>query len=149
MKPSVTSARRQCFYDTVMLISRIRRSKAEGFPVFNSPKQGFTLLEIMIALAIIGITVTVILQTVNYHAGIMYENTVTTRMYLMAKEKMYELEETQKNSGGTIEDTGFRYENMVLDSGDSRIVRLKTVIRGDHKKVTLIRLAFKKEIANP
>ncbi len=111
--------------------------------------KGFTLLEIMIALAIIGITVTVILHTVNYHAGIMYENTVTTQMYLMAKEKMYELEETQENSSGAIENTGFRYENRVLSSGDSEIVRLKTVIRGDDKKVTLIELAFKKGISNP
>jgi len=117
--------------------------------IFSLQKQGFTLLEIMIALAIIGITVTVILHTVNYHADVMYENTVTTRMYLMAKEKMYELEEIQKDSSGTIENTGFKYENKVLDAGDSGIVRLKTVIRGDDKKVTLTGLAFKKEIPNP
>ncbi len=103
----------------------------------------------MIALAIIGITVTVILQTVNYHAGIMYENTLTTRMYLIAKEKMFELEETQKNSSGKIEKTGFKYENTVSALEDSDIVRLKTVIRGDDKEISLIELAFKKEIPNP
>ena len=37
---------------------------------------GFTLLEVMIALAIIGIALVVILHTVNYHADIMHENVV-------------------------------------------------------------------------
>ena len=71
---------------------------------------GFTLLEIMIALAIIGITVTVILHTVNYHAEIMYENRIKTVMIQTAKENMAKLEMETVSSKGIISASGLRYE---------------------------------------
>lgn len=100
-------------------------------------RKGFTLLEIMIALAIIGITVTVALHTVNYHAGVMLENSLTTIMYQTAKEKIYELENERKNSKGSIEETGLTYENIVFKSKDSGILNLKTIVRGHGREITL------------
>ena len=98
---------------------------------------GFTLLEIMIALAIIGIALTVIIQTVNYHANIMYENTLTTRMFQLAKEKIYEMEMTPQNSGGDIDKTGFKYENTITGIEDFNIIELKTVVKGYGRQVVL------------
>ena len=105
---------------------------------------GFTLLEIMIALAIIGIALTVIIQTVNYHADIMYENTLTTRMFQLAKEKIYEMEMTPQNSGGDIDATGFKYENTITQIEDSDIIKLKTVVKGYGKQVVLNELVVGK-----
>ncbi len=127
---------------------KVQNEKAKALKIFNFRRQGFTLLEIMIALAIIGITVTVILHTVNYHANIMYENTLTTQMYQIAKEKMYDLEKTQKKSRGNIKKSGLAYENIVFKSEDSNIVELKIVIRGYDKEVILNKLVLKKEISN-
>lgn len=106
---------------------------------------GFTLLEVMIALAIIGMTVTVILHTVNYHADIMYENTLSTKMFQIAKEKMVELEMDNTASNGVINTTGISYEKKVSETDDPEIIELRATITGHGKKITLSELVRKKE----
>jgi prepilin-type N-terminal cleavage/methylation domain-containing protein len=106
--------------------------------------RGFTLLEIMIALAIIGTTLTIILHTINYHADVMYENILTTQMYQLAKEKIVELETTLQDSRGTIDNTNFTYENKVFKQEDSDIIELKTTVKGYGKKVVLSEFVIKK-----
>ena len=110
--------------------------------------KGFTLLEVMIALAIIGSALLVIIHTVNYHANIMYENTVTTQIYQLAKEKIHELEKTPQNSMGEISSTGFKYLNSAIRKKDSDIVELTAVVSGRGKQVMLKKLIIKKETPN-
>jgi prepilin-type N-terminal cleavage/methylation domain-containing protein len=107
------------------------------FFILNRSVSGFTLLEIMIALAIIGTTVTVVLHTVNYHADVLFENTITTRMYQMAKEKMYDLEMAPKKSKGKLDAAGFTYENIISQTEYPDIIELKTIVRGHGKEVML------------
>ncbi len=107
--------------------------------------RGFTLLEIMIALAIIGSALLVIIHTVNYHANIMYENTVTTHLYQLAKEKMHELEKMPQNSMGKIGSTGFAYVNRADREKDSLLVELTAVVGGRGKQVMLKKLIIKKD----
>ena len=109
-----------------------------------SSSPGFTLLEIMIALAIIGTALTVILHTVNFHAGIMQDNINTTSMYQYAKEKMQELESSTKNSKGKISNTAFTFENKAIKSEDSPIIELNTTIYSDDRQVTLKQLVTNK-----
>ncbi len=104
---------------------------------------GFTLLEIMIAIAIIGVTLSVILHTVNYHADILYDNIITTQMYQLAKEKMYELEKLPANTKGDL-NVNFTFQNTVSVSEDSNIMELRTVVRGYDRAVTLTELMIKK-----
>lgn len=111
---------------------------------FTASANGFTLLEIMIALAIIGTALTVIVHTVNYHTNIMYENTLTTRMYQIAKEKMNELEMAPGDSSGDIDTTGLSYENTAAPIKDTRLVELKTVIKGHGRQVILNELVINK-----
>lgn len=110
--------------------------------------RGFTLLEIMIALAIIGTALTIIIHTVNYHANIMYENTLTTRMYQLAKEKLYELETSPQGSKGIIGTTGFSYINTAVPQEESNIVMLTTIVSGQGRQVMLNELILKKETFN-
>jgi prepilin-type N-terminal cleavage/methylation domain-containing protein len=105
---------------------------------------GFTLLEIMIALAIIGITLTVVLQSVNFHADIMYENTITTEMYQLAKEKIHELEMNPESSKGKIAGTNYTFKNTALKPEESVIIELKTIVRGNDRQVVLNELVFNK-----
>jgi prepilin-type N-terminal cleavage/methylation domain-containing protein len=105
---------------------------------------GFTLLEIMIALAIIGITLTVVLQSVNFHADIMYENTVTTEMYQIAKEKMHELEMNPQSSKGRITGTNYTFESTALKPEESDIIELTTIVRGNDRQVVLNELVLHK-----
>lgn len=106
-------------------------------------RAGFTLLEIMIAIAIIGVTLSVILHTVNYHAGILYDNIITTKMYQLAKEQMYELEKLPANTKGDL-NVNFTFQNTVSVSEDSNIMELRTVVRGYDRAVTLTELIIKK-----
>ncbi len=109
---------------------------------FSSAREGFTLLEIMIALAIIGSTLSVVLHTVNYHTGIMHENIVTTEMYLLAKEKLHDLKENSVNSKGKIAGTDFTYENVVVKPEESDIITLNTFVFSRDKKVSLLELVL-------
>jgi prepilin-type N-terminal cleavage/methylation domain-containing protein len=110
----------------------------------NRNRSGFTLLEIMIALAIIGIALTVIIHTVNYHATIMYENTLTTRMYQLAKEKIHELEESPQNSTGDIP-KGLKYVSTVSPLEDSNFIVLKILVKGYGREVKLSEIIRKKK----
>lgn len=112
----------------------------------TSSSFGFTLLEMMIALAIIGITLTVILHTVNFHVNIMSENIRTTRMYQLAKEKMNDLESSPVDTKGKIKGTVFTYENIAIHPEDSGMIELKTIIRGPGKTVALKELVVKKAV---
>ena len=111
---------------------------------FSISSSAFTLLEIMIALAIIGTALTIIVHTVNYHTNIMYENTLTTQMFQLAKEKMNELEMAPQDSKGDIGTTGFSYENTVTPVKDTRLVELRTVVKGDARQVVLNELVINK-----
>ena len=103
-------------------------------------RSGFTLLEIMIALAIIGITLVVVIHTVNFHANVLYENTLTTEMYQVAKEKMHELEMNPVKSKGKVEGTGLQYESTVTNVEEMGLIELKTVIYGNGKEIVLSEL---------
>lgn len=111
---------------------------------------GFTFLEIMVALAIVGIAVITILHTVNYHADVVYEHTLTTRMLLMAREKIAEMEINPKNDKGVFPEIDVSYETIVRDIKDSQqtedkgIVELKAIVRGYDKEIELSELVVKK-----
>jgi prepilin-type N-terminal cleavage/methylation domain-containing protein len=106
---------------------------------------GFTLLEIMIALAIIGLTLVTVLHTVNYHSNVSYENIVTTQMVQLAKEKISDMETNQVNSKGNIEGTDLAFENIVSGTDDPGIIELKTVVKGQGKEIVLNELVRKAE----
>ena len=106
---------------------------------------GFTLLEIMIALAIISIALTVVIHTVNYHATIMYENTLLTEMYQFAKEKMKQLEDNPQSSTGNIGTAGMEYVNTASPIKDTDLIELTTVVKGQGKQVVLNSLVLKKQ----
>ena len=107
-------------------------------------RAGFTLLEVMIALAIIGITLVVVLHTVNYHAEIMYQNTITTQMYQMAKEKMFELEKNRTAAKGSL-GPAYTFENRATGLEDSELLELKTTVTGQGKEVSLIELVVEEK----
>jgi prepilin-type N-terminal cleavage/methylation domain-containing protein len=109
----------------------------------------FTLLEIMIALAIIGMTLMTVLHTANYHANLSNENTVVTQMTQLAKEKLYELEKSPSSSSGKIEGTDFTYENVLSETDSPWIIELKTAIKGKGQEVVLNEFVVRKTLQQP
>jgi prepilin-type N-terminal cleavage/methylation domain-containing protein len=105
---------------------------------------GFTLLEVMIALAIISATLIVSLYTINYHADVAYGNTVKTHMIILAKEKLRMLEISREKSKGAIKGTVYSYENDIRKTAFDEIIQLRTVIKNDTMVSTLSKLVLKK-----
>ena len=101
---------------------------------------GFTLLEIMIALAIVGSFLTVIIYTVNYHADVSFKNAETTQMFQLAKEKLTEMETTPEDSNGTFTGTDFSFINTVNEIGEPGIIEIRSVISTDEREITLSEL---------
>jgi len=120
--------------------------KATGHRVDGMKNDGFTLLEVMIALAIIGMTVTVILHTVNYHSDIMYENTLKTTMLQIAKEKMVELEMDNMPLKGIVGPAGITFEKTISQTSTPGISEIKATVTGHGKKITLTELIRNREI---
>ena len=105
---------------------------------------GFSLLEIMIALAIIGAVLTVIIHTTNYQADISFENTVTTRMFQLAKEKLTEMESNPINTKGTFADSGFSFTTTVKDIGEPGIVEIISIVSDNEREIALSELIIRK-----
>lgn len=108
-------------------------------------KKGFTLLEVMIALAIIGATLAVSLYTVNYHAEVANDNALKTQMMFLGKERLGLLDLEREESTGVIEGTDFTYESTIESAGFKEIVKLQTVIKGYNKEFTLRKLTIKQD----
>lgn len=105
---------------------------------------GFTLLEIMIALAIIGSFLTVIIYTVNYHADVSFKNAETTQMFQLAKEKLTEMETNPMDSNGTFAGTDFSFATTVKEIGEPGIIEISSVISTNEREITLSELILKK-----
>lgn len=63
--------------------------------------RGFTLLEVMIALAIMASVVLTLLGSVNYHLGIIAGERESTALTLLARFRMAELEQNPAKGEGT------------------------------------------------
>jgi len=124
--------------------SSLLRSYSSFSPQPSAFAPGFTLLEVMIALAIIGISLMTVLHTVNYHAGISNENAVATQMTQLAKENLFNLETNPVSSAGNIEGTDFTYENTVSDTPDPWFIELKTIVKSPKKEIELKELIVRK-----
>jgi general secretion pathway protein I len=62
---------------------------------------GFTLLEVMISLAIMAGVIVTLLGSVNYHLGIVANERDTTALTLLARTRLTELEQAPAKGEGT------------------------------------------------
>lgn len=81
-------------------------------------QKGFTLLEIMISLAILGGLLVTLISSLNYHLGIAEKQVVVTNITRLAKEKMYEMEKNPSVTSGNFPEpySAFYYETKVVNS---------------------------------
>lgn len=63
--------------------------------------RGFTLLEVVIALAIMAVVILTLLGSVNYHLGVIAEERDSTAMTLLARARMAEIEQVPAKGEGT------------------------------------------------
>jgi general secretion pathway protein I len=106
--------------------------------------KGFTLLEILIALAIVGGLLVTVISTLNYHLGIVERHETITVATLLAKEKMVDLEKNPIQTKGNFEDPyqNYTYETSVKDSPYAGISEIIVVVKAGDEEVKLNEFIF-------
>lgn len=108
-------------------------------------KNGFTLLEVLIALAIVGGLLVTLIYTLNYHLGIIERHETLTVATLLAKNKMTDVEKSRENKKGVFDAPydGYTYETFVKDSPYVGISEIIVVVREGKEEVKLNEFVFK------
>ena len=108
---------------------------------------GFTLLEVVVALAIMASVILTLLGSVNYHLGIIANERDSTTMTLLARTRLAELEQAPAKGEGTFAPShpefGWKAELLPteLPGLQKLVVRVKR--SGDSREVALVRYLTK------
>jgi general secretion pathway protein I len=123
----------------------IKDKRLEKAGIMNSCKDGFTLLEVLISLAIIGSLLVTLIYTLNYHLGIAEKHETVTIATLLAKSKMADLKTSPENSKGKFEAPyeNYNYEFFVKDSPYPGISEIIVVVREGKEEVKMNEFVFK------
>ena len=125
----------------------LREASATWQSFIKRQKRGFTLLEVMISLAIVGGLLITLLYTLSYNLGITERQFAVTNITNLAKEKIVEMEENpQENKGRFPEpyDT-LNYETKVKDSPFNGMSEIIVVVRDGKESITLSELIRKQK----
>jgi general secretion pathway protein I len=108
----------------------------------QSIKSGFTLLEVLISLAIVGGLLVTLLYTLNYHLGIADRHEIITQALFLAKGKMYALEKSPIKSKGSFQEpyNDFSYETTVKSSSYPGMIEIGASVRREKEEVRLGKL---------
>jgi general secretion pathway protein I len=109
-------------------------------------KNGFTLLEVLIALSVIGALLVTLIYTLNYHLSLVEKQETITVATLLAKNKMADIEKSPEENKGSFDSPyeKYSYETFVKDSPYSGIAEAIVVVRSGNDEVTLNEFVFKK-----
>lgn len=108
-------------------------------------KSGFTLLEVMISLAIVGGLLVTLIYTLNYHLGIADRHGIITIATGLAKEKIYDMEKNPVESRGLFHEpySNFSYETSVKDSPFYGMYEITVTVRNGKEDIRLSELIRK------
>ncbi len=109
-------------------------------------RSGFTLLEIMVALAIIGGLLVTVLYSLNYHLSVAGKHEFVTVATMLAKNKMSVMDQIPAATSGEFPDpySGYHYETGIKDSAYPGISEIWVTVSKNSENVKLSEL---KEIA--
>jgi general secretion pathway protein I len=105
-------------------------------------KEGFTLLEVLLSIAIIGSLLVTLLYSLNYHLGIADRHTVITVATGLAKGKMYEAEKKLSSGRGYFEEPfrDFSFETRIMDSSYPGMKAIEVVVSNGYETIRLNKL---------
>jgi len=105
-------------------------------------KKGFTLLEVMISLAIIGGVLVTLIYSLNYHLGIAGRHEVLTVATMLAQEKMADAELSPLSTSGDFSAPyeAFHYKIDVNESEFPVFSELSVTVTTEKESVTFTEL---------
>ena len=94
------------------------RDKSRRLSLSGLAEGGFTLLEIMISLAIIGGLLVTVIYTLNYHLSLAERQEFQTIATMLSKNKIAEAEKNLVASKGEFSEpySGYRYVTLISES---------------------------------
>ncbi len=109
--------------------------------------RGFTLLEIMVSLAIVGGLLVTLIYSLNYHLGIASRHEFITTATLLARGKMAEVEKRQAGADGAFPEpfSLYHYTVGIKDSPYPGIAQIDVTVEKEGEKVKLSELLEKKK----
>jgi general secretion pathway protein I len=125
----------------------LREASATWQSFIKRQKRGFTLLEVMISLAIVGGLLITLLYTLSYNLGITERQFAVTSITNLAKEKIKEMEENPQENKGRFPkpyDT-LNYEAKVKDSTFNGMSEIVVVVGDEKESITLSELIRKQK----
>ncbi len=114
-------------------------------------QRGFTLLEVMVSLAIVGGLLMTVLYTLNYNLGITEKLFAVTNMTNLAKEKIEEMETEPREAEGNFPAPyeNLNYETKVFDSAFPEIAEIAVTVGDGKTRVMLSELIRRKAPSSP
>jgi len=125
----------------------LRGTTAAKQSFIKGKKRGFTLVEVMISLAIVGGLLLTLLYTLSYNLGIAERQFVVTNITNLAKEKIREMEENPQESKGRFPEPYdmLNYETKVRDSGFNGMSEITVVVGDEKESISLSELIRKQK----
>lgn len=130
-----------------ILVMSLREASATQQSFIKRQKRGFTLLEVMISLAIVGGLLITLLYTISYNLGITERQFTVTNITNLAKEKIKEMEENPQENKGRLPEPYdmLNYETKVKDSPFSGMSEIIVVVGDEKERITLSELIRKQK----
>ena len=130
-----------------IFVMSLRGASATRQSFIKRQKRGFTLLEVMISVAIVGGLLITLLYTLSYNLGITERQFAVTSITNLAKEKIKEMEENpQENKGRFTEPYDMlNYETKVKDSAFNGMSEITVVVGDEKESITLSELIRKQK----
>ena len=118
---------------------KIRLDIPNTRPKLLNTARGFTLLEVIISLAIVGGLLVTLIYTLNYQLGIVERHEAVTVGTLLAKNELMEMESSPASRKGTFEEpfSAYTYETNVRQSPYLGVSEIIVVVRSGSEEVKL------------
>lgn len=103
---------------------------------------GFTLIEVLIALSIVGATAVTVLYTLNHHLWVSQRSETRTVASMLAREKLLEMEKTPEDSEGGFPEpySAFSYRCALRASRFPETLELSVSVIEGREEVVLRKL---------
>jgi prepilin-type N-terminal cleavage/methylation domain-containing protein len=111
---------------------------SNAFRIFKE-KRGFTLLEVLVSIAIVGALLVTVIYTTNYHLGLAEKSKSITIATFLAKGMILEMEKKPESLKGffTGQYKDYSYETDVKDSRYPGIMEVIVVVKHGKEEVRL------------
>ncbi len=102
-------------------------------------KNGFTLLEVLVSLAIVSAVMTTIIYTVNYHLSLIQRHETITVATMLGKEKILSVSEQQRDKKGSFPEPyqDYAFEININSSPFEKVRIVKLSVTKDGERVDL------------